>query len=623
MKKMFPLIFILILLVLPILQVNIVSGGDSSILQIDDSEFGGYMDVKKVMMYDNQTHLFIDIVFDGDLPQTTDSMTYYHSVAIYIDIDNNFFSGLYLSQSIGADIIIFIVFSSNFKWGGLYNLAGQWQIYDIASWYTYNSSSVSLVIPIDELEGFVGGLGNSFRIVRFYAGTYINDYFVAPSYKNLVDLSINKKDVIVDGDPSDWTGINPSIIDQGYESSQQYSFINATALYTALSVDGSKLQHLINVTGISNIDNYMKYPDYELWNRFSASIDYDTDMDGVEEINIGYGLDYCIVENLTTGSYIFIYPADGYSFSFREGWAEISIPSEWPGIYKIPSGTIGIGGVVHKWFFDYVIRASGDMVLYKFGEGGYVLHSTRSQDTNLDNQVDGIYSVSVGENYVYLDELHIKFNATSVMPLVLRNYYKDPCGTDFKSVSKFYFLYFRNPSYITWPIEINISYDPGILKTLGVDESELVPFYFDRSRGEYVPFSDYKVDVANNVVYITMYEDEYLNSDCTIVLGYIPKPKNKYVFIGISGRGLARLSVNLDDGTGKLMVYMPVKNTWLSYKLVFESREAVGDFIIVKGYIAIQMPEREYYLPITLTIDKQRNTAYLIGPIPFFSLSTG
>ena len=608
-----------------IILVSPVSAVDASnVITIDDLEFGGFIDASDVSIWDNSTHLLINVTFDGSLPIDSQSIKYEHWIQVDIDLDNNFLTGRDDYFSYGRDIILFFVFSSTVKYGFVVNKSFYFHSMP-TDWFTYTSSSFSAAVPLNDLlayNNYIGVLGTRFRILRIMLSTGIYDWFVYEGYTNSTDLSLNKRDISVDGDPSDWLGASPTIIDQGDGTNHYYQEFNATALYTALSTDGSVIYHLINLSAIFDPSKYLNFPHYTNWYYdYRIEIRYDTDNDGLVDIYVNLNPYYCWVSNKTGVSVEYQSYTSNFNISLSGKWIEIGYPSSYPSVYQIPAGTVKIGAYIDWSYRDYAPK-SRDIIPYSIGKGGYISHFIEPVDTNVDWVYGSQYLYPSIPYLLYVDDFSVNFSVSSPMRMVMRGYDKDLSGVNegIKTVSNFYVLWFSIPEQVDWPIKINITYSDAAIKNIGMGEAELKPFYFNIAKGRYVPFKNYAIDTINNIVYITMDMDEYLNSDGIIVLGYESKLVKHYTFIGVSQDGIGLLTIDLAQREGKLSIYQPIYNMMMSYPLRFTDSVDTGGTIILNGYIKIRVLDRAVWLPTTVVIDKLSNKAYVIGPIPFVSL---
>ncbi len=602
-------------------------GHRNKVIQLKDMEFGGYIDVNNLSLTDNSTHLLINIDYDGALPVDNPSIEFTHWLQIDLDLDNDFQSGRKDYFSYARDIILFFVFSSTLKYGLLIN--DQWDFYDIPNeWFNFTSSSFSAAIPFNELPtylSYIVSVNSNFRILRIMVSTGIEDYFIDKNFRSNIDLMAIRKDISVDGDPSDWNGVPPTMIDSGDIINHQYQDLNVTALYSALSTDGQVIYHLVNLSSVFNETSYLNFPNYTVWyDTFQVFITYDVDNDGVDDLTALYTPRWAIITNLSNGMVFMGYPSTmEYNISQAGKWIEISLNSSVPGIYEIPSGNIKLGANVSWNFRDYV-PSSRDIIPYTIGGGGYVSHFIEPTNTNILAPWYGYHVItSLNPSLLYLDDFSIKLNVSDETSLLLRQYDNELSGvTSVDAASNFFVLWFYDINTVEWPLQINITYNENNLKNMGVKESELVPLHFNNEKGIYEAFKDYTVDRHSNIVHINVSKNEYVVSDGIIVLGRVHKPKEeKYVFSGLSTNGISQLSLDLSKETGKLIVTNLLLNKIETYEIRFTVKQVTPNSLLLEGYIRIKILDKELYLPVTIFIDKLMNRAYVIGPISFISVS--
>ncbi len=331
------------------------------------------------------------------------------------------------------------------------------------------------------------------------------------------NVTINSSTITVDGDPSDW---DPSITLLTLDDADTANFTVGDANFTAIYIatDNSSLFLRLDLESPAIQYQYYDPIDRLVEDERYLNIDLDTDNDGTVDYVLKM-YTYGIIINST------YYAAGGpvYNVSwYGTSTPEFAINLSYIGLVNWTAGnnlSITIGGLGLRVIDDYVWNYqaySTPYLIYVIGLGGETGSSVL------------VYPLSIGSYTIYFENVEFEVDLSLATYLYLGNFTSDPIGIDFFTpqnyvpFTSFYFFAFDSSAAVIWPINITITYDDSVLRSLGLNESMIKAFYYDKNTRAYNEIPGYTVDTAGNRVTITMTQDLYMAGDPVIVLGAPP-----------------------------------------------------------------------------------------------------
>ncbi len=517
----------------------------------DPATYSANVDLRAITISDNQTHLLIRIKTGTPLPppaapgtarvdievggmwSINDAQGRPHFPArLLVDLDNNMSTGIHsyyvkngtMELVPGIDMVCWFHY-----WGGQQIDAGLAYYYPNGSFagsygFTIFSNDIVsgeyLTIPLNITmlaEMYQASTGRSVNPQSIKI--YIPSEWYHPRFIDMlpspVTVAVNFSRISVDGNASDWNGTTTLVSMDYGDKVVAMPDSNLTAFYIA--TDNRSLYIRVDLEGPVLTDNYSPTDQLEVHWRW-----------------LGIRLAW-------NGSTYWLYFSPSYFMAFNEtaGWVNLAThPSSSPDYNVSWNGTstlefainlssmgfqgFGAGTTVSIWYLelgehviDYVTPG---IITYTIGLGG----STGNYVKSVENVV-GTTTITAGNT-------NVTINTTSPTTVYVGSFASDPMGLGgtglgyFESFANFQYFEVSDPAAVVWPVIITVKYDDATLRALGLNESLIKVFYYDKYSGEYVELSPqlYTVDTENNTVTITVTWDVYNRSDLTLVPTALP-----------------------------------------------------------------------------------------------------
>jgi len=279
-------------------------------------EIGGWMDTEKVQLTDNGTHIFVWTTHYGNQPN--ESNKYYHT-RLYLDTDQNNLTGM--DQNPGIDYILdFYAYGDGHEIWMYFKQWNQTTQEKKTLYYEYPDLPEGFDI-FHDIRGNYIGLCFPISEVNLTRGQTF-DFHVQTGSKIQARLDQqvtytvwNNTDIIVDGEPDDWAGISPIIVDPVEQS--QIAEFDLTNFF--ITDNGLTLFLMFDTRGTpTSSPNH----DFHINRRIVSSFDIDQDNETGRRIGeIGEEYENSIIFLLTqegqeTYSYHNTYDESGNDDSF-------------------------------------------------------------------------------------------------------------------------------------------------------------------------------------------------------------------------------------------------------------------------------------------------------------------
>ena len=486
------------------------------------TDYSGWVKLKHVRFsITNNTNLSLSLVFDGVLP-TGVNKGYEIIRYIYarVDADNNPLTG----SIFGEEAYYYaIVNSFNFqtvlyeytylKNGTLINRR------TITNYMTLdkNTSSINISIPLTQLNLTSD---NVFAIVDFDHQTRFYDNLDATNFPTKFNnVSIPIATINVDGDPSDWDGINPIAVDSKDPFTIPYQEFNLTAFYMA--IDDEYMYFRFDF-GDKFIGKEYSSP---VSNGFSSIyLQLDVDNNGVPDYYLTLYRNSTSIRvfnnNEKSWNYYSTYRGEYQAAESGNGIAEYAIPLKYIGInntsskvsivfYSLqaaiaehPVGSYYTSNVEPRYTTDRIIHLRGNNWSFSSVEG----------------QKTGIYEV--GEQTATLSSLTMDLKLTNETGYAILRLIGDPTGkAAFKHLSEFYAIRINSSEDIEGPIRFSYKYTDEILREAGISADYLKPYVYDWNTGNYLPVENLYNNPSMKILTFTINPIDYSNMRY-IVIGF-------------------------------------------------------------------------------------------------------
>jgi hypothetical protein len=477
------------------------------------------------------------------------------------------------------------------------------------SWLEVFDDGYRIALPLDYLSQIsVSGdpITKPFLFID-YGSTVFHDYFT-PAVINYQDITLLKSDIVVDGDPSDWSGFTPVLVDAALPHGLSSTGADSREMYVATSNDGSIMYFMFKFSG--------PFSSWVSTDLIIPMIYLDSDGDGVVDRSIMSRDNGIYLSNYDTGvTQIISISSNLYnrSASAADGVLEFSFDLSY---LSLPSNVVGFMGGDSKVVMILESVSNIGRIYYNVCEGGFpskIIYMGRQW----------MYYAS-NPNIASFDGLTVKANLTqlySVANYDVHIYDNNPLPYGFVDcIPRFYYLLTPLGNVVESPIQVNITYSDADLKKYGIIEDFLAPYYYNWTTQSYQQFKEYTVDKRRNIVSIWVYAEE-AGMYPIIVLGQ-PMDASKRIgkeYRGMSSAGPAKLVVNLKTGEGYLEVTTLPLMVKEKYRIVFSVEVNNNMAMVLKGTIAVEIGGIELRLPITIYIDKATNKATMVGAVSFIT----
>ncbi len=504
----------------------------------EEPHYNNYADIHGFRIDDNATHLFFTMVtgspYPPGFPSSTIStpeymvgaVTLIYSIAV--DLDNNVLTGIAVSAHVyGSTAILGIDLYVSYNY-----LLNRVDIYFYAPNGTHMGTYYMPVTGMDDYPEVVIGIDWLETMYQQYTGVplSIDTMRVVPAvaYNQLsledrlspdtfTNVTINSSAITVDGDPFDWDPTATLLAIDGYDG---FSFTtlgdnNMTALYVA--TDNSSLFFRIDFEHV--VTDYLLLDSYfgPSCTRF-ISINLDTNNDGTTDYGVKMYPDRV---EINTASY------QAGTSAYNVSWHGTSTAEFAVGLPQLGLTGFTAGDRLSMQFrssylftsddymlFQYPVPSPYPDIVYTLGQGGYT------------GGYGGVYPLSAGPNLVVYGNTSITVTSTGTY-LYTGEFPYDPTGLGGPGlpappITDYSYFTVQDPSTLTWPITVTIDYSEARLSAMGVSESEITPFYYDKASGRYQPITAFAIDPGINSVTIVVDRSLYEAGDPILVLSSSP-----------------------------------------------------------------------------------------------------
>ena len=518
------------------------------------------IDLQGVWLDDNQTHLLVTIQLGATPPpiqanSPASFISYSRYVGICLDLDNNLTSGYtwrpliprapalapapeagtLLTEAdaspvlVGIDAIVYVEFDHDYasSWTGFFAGAdffgpdGTFAGSAVLQASPTPAAQPTMAINLTDLAyQYQQATGVPLSISTFKAAlceAYNDEMFVdgllSPTFTN---ITVSSATITVDGNSSDWDP-NATLLTLDDPDTVDFSPIddaNFTAIYVAtdnvslffrVDLEAPATQYRDPADSLDEVNRYLY-------------VGLDTNNDGVVDYRLEMHPDGIYIN----GAYS---PAGGSVYNVS--WYGTATPE-----FAVNLSSIGLGGWTagnnlsitiyelmletyedYSWYYQAYYTP---YIIYTLGLGGELGSGVLA------------YPNLAGLFTIYFEDAEFTVNLSLATHLYLGNFTSDPMGTDgldqqgFTPFTSFYYFSVYDPAAVVWPINITISYSDSVLEDLGLNESRLKAFYYDKNAGAYVELPSYTVDTVNNTVTITITQDIYMAGDPVVVLAAPP-----------------------------------------------------------------------------------------------------
>ncbi len=513
-------------------------------------------DLQGAWLDDNGTHLLVTMQFGSTPPplqanSPTTAISYARYVAICLDLDNNISSGYYASPTIlvrtpqtlqagillteadasptlmGVDAILYVEldhyhatnWTSATTMADIYNPDGTW-----AAGVAVDSAPLSeaaMAVNLTDLAWQyqqATGIPVTIRSFKATLCEVFNDELFVDSLANPTfnNVTVNFSAIIVDGNPADWdpattllTVDDPDTIDFSPINDANFTALyvatDNSSLFIRIDLEAPATQYSIPADNLAERLRYLR-------------LGVDSDNDGTVNTNL---------DMRPGGIYIngTFYSAGGPVYNvtwYGTSTVEFAVNLSYIALAGFTAGSplsltiyeLGLG-IYEDYMWDYQAYYTPYMT-YRLGEGG-----ATGSGILVYPWLSGLFTVR-------FDDMEMVIDIPLTTDLYLGNFTDDPMGTDgrgfngYVPVSDFYYFTLTDPGAVAWPINITITYSDALLEALGLNESRLKAFYYDKNARAYLELPSYTVNTASNTVTITLTQDVYMAGDPVVVLSAPP-----------------------------------------------------------------------------------------------------